>query len=51
MPHFADVGKLQSLCESCHRSIKQKEEKRGVRTDIGIDGWPTDPRHPANKGK
>ena len=41
-------GELQSLCASCHRSVKQKEEKRGYRSDIGIDGWPTDPRHPAN---
>jgi 5-methylcytosine-specific restriction enzyme A len=35
-------GDLQSLCESCHRSVKQKEEKRGYRSDIGIDGWPTE---------
>jgi hypothetical protein len=42
-------GKLQSLCGPCHRSVKQKEEKRGYRSDIGIDGWPTDPRHPANR--
>src|SRR5262249_3044243 len=44
-------GELQSLCGSCHRSVKQKEEKRGYRSDIGGDGWPTDPRHPANKGQ
>ena len=34
------------MCGPCHRSVKQKEEKRGYRSDIGIDGWPTDPRHP-----
>ena len=44
-------GELQSLCGLCHRSVKQKEERRGYRTDIGINGWPTDPRHPANKGQ
>ena len=42
-------GDLQSLCGPCHWSVKQKEEKRGYRSDIGIDGWPTDPRHPANR--
>jgi 5-methylcytosine-specific restriction endonuclease McrA len=42
-------GDLQSLCGLCHWIVKQKEEKRGYRSDIGIDGWPTDPRHPANR--
>ena len=54
VPHKGDerafwFGELQSLCGSCHQSVKQKEEKRGYRSDIGVDGWPTDPRHPANK--
>jgi len=42
-------GELQSLCGPCHWSVKQKEEKRGYCNDIGIDGWPTDPGHPANR--
>ena len=54
VPHKGDerafwFGELQSLCGSCHQSVKQKEEKRGYRSDIGVDGWPIDPRHPANK--
>ena len=48
VPHKGDewafwFGELQSLCGSCHRSVKQKEEKHGYHSDIGIDGWPTDP--------
>jgi len=36
--------KLWSLGRSAHL-----EERRGYRSDIGINGWPTDPRHPANR--
>jgi len=39
-------GELQSLCGPCHWSVKQKEEKRGYRSDIGVDGWPIDHKHP-----
>jgi 5-methylcytosine-specific restriction enzyme A len=42
------LGKLQSLCKSCHSSIKASEERTGYSSDIGADGWPLDPRHPAN---
>ena len=53
VPHRGDptlfwTGKLQSLCCSCHNSVKQGEELRGYREDIGADGWPLDPRHPVN---
>ena len=53
-PHRGDwnlfwLGELQSLCRHCHESGKKFEEQRGFRSDIGEDGWPTDPRHPANK--
>lgn len=53
-PHKGDwnkfaLGELQSLCESCHNSTKQIIEIRGHGIDIDDDGWPTDPRHPANK--
>ena len=44
-------GALQSLCKHCHDSAKQLEEIRGYRNDIGLDGWPVDPRHPANSHK
>jgi 5-methylcytosine-specific restriction protein A len=44
------LGALQSLCASCHSSIKKAFESRGYRDDIGADGWPTDERHPSNRG-
>lgn len=54
VPHRGDSelfwnGDLQSLCKPCHDSAKQQEEKRGHSTEIGADGWPIDPRHPANR--
>jgi 5-methylcytosine-specific restriction enzyme A len=45
------TGKLQSLCRSCHSSIKAGEERRGFRLGIGEDGWPLDPRHPVNRSR
>jgi 5-methylcytosine-specific restriction endonuclease McrA len=53
-PHRGDwnafvLGKLQSLCEPCHKSAKRQIELRGYRSDIGLDGYPTDPNHPANR--
>jgi hypothetical protein len=39
-------GELQSLCVNCHNSRKAIIEHRGYDTEIGLDGWPTDPRHP-----
>ena len=55
-PHRGDLvkffeGKLQSLCKKHHDSAKQREEGRGYSTQAGYDGWPTDPKHPANTGK
>jgi len=54
VPHKGDwnlfwMGKLQSLCKTCHESGKKWEEHRGFRSDIGEDGWPLDPLHPANR--
>jgi 5-methylcytosine-specific restriction enzyme A len=51
-PHRGDInkfwlGELQSLCKNCHDSGKKAEEQRGYRIDIGADGWPLDPNHPA----
>jgi 5-methylcytosine-specific restriction endonuclease McrA len=40
------LGKLQSLCASCHSGAKQFEEVHGYYPDIGLDGFPLDPRHP-----
>jgi 5-methylcytosine-specific restriction enzyme A len=53
-PHRGDINKfklgaLQSLCEDCHNSLKKYIELRGYGIDVGDDGWPTDPKHPANR--
>jgi hypothetical protein len=53
-PHRGDwnaflLGELQSLCRACHNRDKRFEEIRGYRLDVGEDGWPLDPKHPANK--
>jgi 5-methylcytosine-specific restriction protein A len=46
---FSTYTNTQSLCTNCHNSAKQYIEKRGYSKEIGSDGWPTDPKHPANK--
>ena len=40
------LGKLQSLCEHCHNSRKKDIERHGYSCDVGVDGFPLDPRHP-----
>ena len=49
---FFDAANLQSLCDEtpwrCHSSVKQAEERLGFSRAVGRDGWPLDPRHPAN---
>jgi hypothetical protein len=55
VPHHGDpnafvLGKLTSMCWSCHSRGKQRAEidaKRGYSEAIGVDGWPLDPRHPS----
>ena len=54
VPHKGDhqlfyFGDLQSLCQVCHSHRKKQQETHGYQRDIGADGWPTDPNHPANK--
>jgi 5-methylcytosine-specific restriction endonuclease McrA len=53
-PHKGDwnlfcLGELQSLCGSCHNSTKRYIEVRGHSNEVGDDGWPIDPKHPANR--
>jgi len=53
-PHKGDVikfwfGALQSLCKQCHDSPKRNVELHGYHDAIGDDGWPLDPKHPANQ--
>jgi 5-methylcytosine-specific restriction protein A len=38
------LGKLQSLCKPCHDGPR----KVGYSPEVGDDGWPLDPNHPAN---
>lgn len=54
IPHNGDLnlfllGELQSLCSHCHSCTKQYEERKGHTRHVGLDGWPTDPRHPSNQ--
>ena len=43
------LGKLQSLCTECHNRTKRVIELRGYGLEVDDDGWPTDPKHPANR--
>lgn|SRR5262245_47691933 len=53
-PHAGDwhafwLGDLQSLCKSCHDQGKRIASLRGYDPrHIDEEGWPLDPRHPAN---
>lgn len=46
---FYDPGNLQTLCPDHHDRDKQIEELKGYSERRGADGWPIDPRHPANR--
>ncbi|MEL7513659.1 MAG: HNH endonuclease [Pseudomonadota bacterium] len=46
---FYDPENLQSLCADCHARDKQREERKGFSEERGLDGWPLDPSHPANR--
>jgi 5-methylcytosine-specific restriction protein A len=53
VPHQGDInkfwlGSLQSLCLDHHNKTKQQIEQRGYASDIGADGFPSDPDHPFN---
>lgn len=47
---FFDPANVESLCAHHHRSEVQQEEVRGYSSRVGADGYPVDPRHPANGG-
>lgn len=46
---FWDEGNWQSLCKDHHDSTKKAEEARGYSAEVGLDGWPLDRKHPANR--
>lgn len=43
------AGPFQSLCKPHHDQGKQQIEKRGYSNEVGADGYPIDPNHPANR--
>src|SRR6266478_5066398 len=45
-PHKFWTGALESLCAHCHENRKKLVERYGYDKTIGLDGLPTDPRHP-----
>lgn len=46
---FWDAMNWQTLCPDHHDITKQREEVRGFSNARGLDGWPIDPNHPANR--
>jgi hypothetical protein len=53
-PHRGDAAKfwnnpLQSLCATCHSSVKQREENGSPVPNIGADGFPIDNWHHFNR--
>ena len=55
---FWDRSNWQPLCRRCHDSVKRLEEaaelrdqSRAYSSEIGLDGWPVDERHPAISGR
>ena len=43
------AGPFSSLCAPCHDGGEQKAESAGYTAEADASGWPTDPRHPANR--
>ena len=43
-----DPSNLESVCTPCHAPLTH-DDRRGYSREIGLDGYPVDPRHPANR--
>jgi 5-methylcytosine-specific restriction enzyme A len=41
------LGPIRSLCKAHHDGLQPAFKHRGFRCDIGEDGYPLDPKHPA----
>jgi 5-methylcytosine-specific restriction protein A len=55
-PHRGDLlkfrrGALRSLCKVHHDAGAKVEQARGYSTQVGLDGFPVDERHPVYRGK
>ena len=53
-PHKGDEalffsGPFQSLCTTCHDSVKQREEHTGKVAGCDVSGYPDDPNHTWNR--
>lgn len=54
-PHKGDENKFwdpdnwESLCKEHHDSAGQMEDLQGFSSEVGLDGWPVDAKHPANR--
>jgi 5-methylcytosine-specific restriction protein A len=48
---FFDTTNLQSLCKTCHDTLKAQIEAHGYHRAVGEDGWPIDINHPINRRK
>jgi 5-methylcytosine-specific restriction enzyme A len=46
---FHSVQNWEACCKPCHDRDVRFEEERGYSKEIGLDGWPVSPNHPANK--
>lgn len=44
-----DPTNVQTLCVKCHATHKRAIGIHGYSNDIGLNGWPIDPRHPVLK--
>lgn len=52
VPHRGDLhrfwsGPFEAACKACHDGPLREVEDRGYSGEVGLDGWPLDPRHPA----
>lgn len=48
---FWSEDNFQSLCPTCHSGVKRVQDHHGYSQACGVDGLPSDPLHPFNKGK
>lgn len=46
---FYDTSNFEAVCAPCHDGPIKQAEYLGYSTDIGLDGWPIAPNHPANR--
>jgi len=48
VPPLSSRCEAQSLCGACH-ARQRASSRMGYVDDIGLDGYPVDPRHPFNR--